>query len=237
MVSGGGTTMAAILEAIRKGELDGVRPALVIASKPGIGAISKARLAGIGSNDIVVISPKAYPDKALFARRIIEECRARKVNFIGQYGWLPKTPLEVIRAFPGMMVNQHPGPLDPSIPGYDFGGEGMYGTRVTAARLHFVRMVNRDFWTEATAQRVEPEFDRGVVLKARRVPILPEDTVETLQARLLPAEHRVQIDTLRDFTQGKVSPVCRSAGWLVKNRERATLAEAKSIAIAQYPHG
>ena len=229
--------MAAIFEAILDGRLSGVFPSLVIASKPDIGAITKARATGLASDRIVVLPPKNFSTPAEFGGRILEECKKRDVNFIGQYGWMPKTPVEVIQAFPGMMSNQHPGPLDPSISGYDFGGPGMYGARVTAARLHFVRMVNRDFWTEATAQRVEPEFDRGDVLKAARVPIFPDDTVETLQARLLPAEHRVQIDTLRDFTRGDVRPVRRSAGWRVKNRERDILAEAKRRAIAEYPHG
>lgn len=229
--------MAAIMQAIRSGALEGVKPRLVIASKEGIGAIQKARDAGLSDQRIKVISPRHYDTSEGFGQRIVEECRRWDINFIGQYGWLPKTPQEVITAFRGMMVNQHPGPLDPSEPGYDFGGKGMYGARVVAARLHFVRMTKRDFWTEATAQRVEPEFDRGAVLKAERVAITPVDTVETLQARLLPAEHRVQIAALRDFAEGSVKPLCRPTRWLVKNSEVPLLEEAKRLAAIQYPHG
>lgn len=57
------------------------------------------------------------------------------------------------------MINQHGGPLDPGRP--DFGGRGMYGRRIHCARLYFVRATQRGFFTEATAQRVALQYDRG----------------------------------------------------------------------------
>ena len=83
--------MAAIIEAIRTGIVRDAWPALVIASKPGIGAIEKAKQAGIDEKDILVISPKncSFSD---FGEKILLACRARGVDLIGQYGWLPRTP-------------------------------------------------------------------------------------------------------------------------------------------------
>lgn len=236
MVSGGGTTMAAILKAISDDELKGVVPELIIASKPAIGAIKKALDARIACHRILVLSPKNYPNPKIFARRINEECKIRGVNFISQNGWLPLTPPEVLREFPGMMINQHPGPLDPLRPGLDFGGKGMYGRRVIAARLYFVQMTGHDWWTEAVSHRVTPEFDRGVVIRSERVDIWHDDTVETLQGRLLPVEHRVQIAALGDFVNDCVREVQRFNA-LAFPHEHEALAEAKRRAIADYPNG
>jgi folate-dependent phosphoribosylglycinamide formyltransferase PurN len=123
------------------------------------------------------------------------------VEFVGQYGWLPLTPENVVNEYKGMIINQHPAPLDPGNP--DFGGKGMYGKAAVYARLLFVKRTNRDFWNEAIAHRVEKEYDKGKVVKALRVPIESDDTVETLYARLYPFEYETQIQTLDDFANGK----------------------------------
>lgn len=237
LVSGGGTTMAAILAAIQDQKLVGVEPALIIASKPGIGAIEKALALGIDAADILVISPKDYPDQASFGAKIIAECRRRGVNFISQNGWLPHTPRIVIEEFP-RIINQHPGPLDPKAPGFDFGGKGMYGRRVIAARLYFCQKVGRDRWTEAVSQFVHRDFDRGQVIRAKRLPILDDDTVESIQKRLLPLEHEMVIETIRDFASNAAMPtVDRSQYWLVNPEEKDMLEECKARAVADYPHG
>lgn len=132
------------------------------------------------------------------------------------------------------MVNQHPGPLDSGRP--DFGGQGMYGLRVHAARLYFVQMVNRDYWTEATAQRVASEYDKGAVLLAERVPILKNDTPETLQQRVLPVEHQVQIRTLKAFSEGNIPLFVREQPLIFPGEEKI-LEEAKKLAIEKYPKG
>jgi phosphoribosylglycinamide formyltransferase-1 len=233
LVSGGGGTMAAILEAIRIREVPDAWPALIIASRPGISALEKARAAGIPEKDIVIISPKkSFQD---FGEEILLACREREVNFVGQYGWLPRTPPFVIDEYPDMMVNQHPGPLNPESPGYDFGGQGMFGLRVSAARLCFVKKTGRQFYTEATAQRVHRNFDQGEVLGVERVEIYPEsDTPEAIQKRLLAAEHRVQIGVLNDFTQRRVRALVRPAYSFVRPEEKVLLERCKAQAISDY---
>jgi phosphoribosylglycinamide formyltransferase-1 len=230
-ISGGGTTMQRIIQACQSGELKSVCPAVVIASKEKIGGIAKAQALDV---PIEVIQRGFFGCEASYADVLLRECKKYAVDLIGQYGWLPKTPQNLIEAYSGRMINQHPGPLDPGRP--DFGGKGMYGRRVHAARLFFVRSVNRDFWTEATAQRVAVEFDKGAVLRRRVVPIFPDDDPITLQERVLPEEHAVQIETLRDFADNRVRETVRSEP-LVDDLDVLVLDEAKRVAGLLFPHG
>jgi phosphoribosylglycinamide formyltransferase-1 len=234
LMSGGGTTAAAIIAACRDGQLKDVEPVCVIASSVAAGGIKKARNLGISERDILVIDTKKFGSSVQFGEAILAACRERGVEFIGQYGWLPKTPLNVIQAYEGMIVNQHPVPLDPGHP--DFGGKGMWGRRAVCARLLFVRRVDRDFWTEAISHRVEKEFDTGAIVRAVRVPIVPDDTVETLYARLLPVEYKAQIQTVRDFAAGQVQEWIRPDR-LVRPGEEAILNQVKAEALRLYPNG
>ncbi len=233
-ISGGGTTMEAILKATKDGTLVNVVPVLVIASKPDAGGITKALALGIADEDIVILEPKSFVTPELFGEAILSECKKRDIDFIGQYGWLAKTPDNVCTAYKGMIVNQHPGPLDNGRP--DFGGSGMYGMRVHQARLEFVQKTGHDFWTEATTHRVTPIFDEGKIVKRKQVPIFQNDTAETLQARVLPIEHEVQIEALRDFANSSVTEFVRESP-LVKSSEETILKEVKENAKKLYPHG
>ncbi len=234
LISGGGTTMEAIIKACQSGSLPDVFPVLVIASKENIGGIEKARLLGIKDEDIIVINPKDFNTRESFGEKIIQEAKKRKVDFIGQYGWLVMTPKNVIDTFEGMIVNQHPGPLDTGR--LDFGGVGMYGMRVHAARLSFVNKVKRDYWTEATAHRVTTKFDEGAIVKRKKVPIESGDTPEILQKRVLLAEYEVQIEALRDFANKKVVEYKRENPLVLKGEEDL-LEESKLEAIKLYPNG
>lgn len=235
LVSGGGTTLAAIGQAIKHKKLAGVELSLVIASKHDIKAIERARLVGVSPANIVYLSPKGKtPDE--FGSEIIEACEARGVNFVGQYGWLPLTPKIVVEHFKDRIVNQHPGPLDPKAEDCDFGGKGMYGIRVSAARLYFVQATQREFRTYATVHRVTPKFDRGEVLCEKPVPIFSGDTPELLQQRLFPSEYEATIEVLDDFAKGRVRVVGHPKYWLVRSHsEQELLRECKQLAIIQYP--
>lgn len=234
LISGGGTTMAAIISACQNGTLKNVTPSLIIASREDAGGIEKARNLGIKDEDIVIINPKNFKNKEEFGQAILRECRKRNIDFIGQYGWLAMTPENVINTYKNMIVNQHPGPLDSGRP--DFGGVGMYGMRVHQARLCFVQKTQRNFWTEATAHRVTAKFDEGAVLKRIQVPILEDDTAESLQARVLPVEHQVQIELLKDFSEGKVEEFHRETPLFLPGEE-SILDECKHLAIKLYPNG
>jgi phosphoribosylglycinamide formyltransferase-1 len=226
--------MEAIIKAVQNSTLKNVIPSLIIASKESAGGIEKAKKLGIPGKDILVINPRNFKNQEEFGEEILKEFKKRNVDFIGQYGWLVKTPENVCEAYKGMIVNQHPGPLDTGKP--NFGGIGMYGMRVHQARLEFVRRTNRAFWTEATAHRVTANFDEGKIVKRKQVPIMPDDTAETLQARVLPIEHQVQIETLKDFSEGKVQEFVREIPLVLPGEEKI-LEECKQLAIKMYPHG
>ncbi|MFZ2150322.1 MAG: formyltransferase family protein [Minisyncoccia bacterium] len=234
LISGSGTTMEAIIKACRSGKLTNCEPVLVISSSAEAGGIAKARALKIKDEDILIINPKDFTSREEFGQKIIEECEKRDVNFIGQYGWLWKTPLNVIKKYKDRVINQHPGPLDNGRP--DFGGAGMFGMRVHQARLEFVNKTNTDFWTEATAHRVTEKFDEGIVLKNKQVPILPYDTAETLSMRVLPIEHEVQIELLQDFINGTVEEFHRKTP-LILPGEEVMLNECKENAKKLYPNG
>src|SRR3989338_892151 len=123
LISGGGTTMEAILLACRNGKLSNVEPVLVISSNKKVGGLERAKNAGMSVENIIVINPRDWENREEFGKKIISECEKRGVNSIGQYGWMIKTPDNVVKKFEGRIINQHPGQLDNGRP--DFGGPGI----------------------------------------------------------------------------------------------------------------
>ena len=226
--------MAAIINAVKDGRLKNVEPVLVISSNPEAGGIEKAINLGIPKEDVVVIRRKDFSSPEEFGKKIIEECKKRNVEFVGQYGWLCLTPGNVIEEYKNKITNQHPGPLDPGRP--DFGGHGMYGRRVHATRLEFVKKTNHDFWTEATVHRVTAEYDKGKILNIIRVPIQENDDVDSLQERVLQKEYEAQIQTLQDFADGTEKEIVRDEP-LVRPEEFEILEQCKIQAIKTYPKG
>lgn len=232
LVSGGGSTMEQIVLASQNGWLQ-MDVACVLASKEGIGAIKKANSYGIA---LEIVNPDEFRgddgkvDQYGFGQVILRSLQKHGVTVVTQNGWLPLTPENVIDTYKDAIFNQHPGPVP------EFGGKGMYGRRVHAARLLFTRMTKRDYWTEAIAQRVHEDYDRGVVVKSQQVEIFPGDIVDDLQQRVLPIEHGVQIELLKDVTRGEVKEVERKF-LLIKPGEEHVLFEAKKIAKLLYPNG
>ena len=238
LISGGGTTMAAILEACKGGgSLHGlIEPALVIASRPDIRGIARAKEAGLTENQVQVCIPRSFPSYQDFGFFLLCHLQNWSVDLVGQYGWLPKTPVNVIETYKGRIINQHPGPLDTGR--LDFGGEGMYGRRVHCARLYFARQsgLPRDQFTEATAHLVTEAFDQGGVIAHKRIPILPSDDVITLQERVLPVEHQLQIETLELLATCAVQPIARLEPLVLTGME-GLLEESKRVAGLLFPNG
>lgn len=207
--------------------------ACILAGKDGIEAIDRARKLKI---PVEIVDQEEFRgsdgkvDEYGFGQAMLKVFRKHGATVVMQNGWLPHTPTIVIDAFPNMIFNQHPGPVP------EFGGKGMYGRRVHAARLLFTRMTKRDLWTDAIAQRVHRDFDQGAVVKSTRVDILTDDTVDDLQQRVLPVEHRVQIDLLKDVASGRVRDITQRES-LVKPGEEQIIFLAKKMARFLYPRG
>jgi phosphoribosylglycinamide formyltransferase-1 len=235
LISGGGTTMAKIIKACYSNKIP-MNIACVISSSRNAGGIEKARQLGIPEKNIVIIDPNNFlgddgkVDQERFGIKIVKELREHRATIVTQNGWMPLTPEKVIEEYPKTIFNQHPGPTP------EFGGKGMFGKRVHAARLFFVRSTGRDFWTETVAQRVAKKFDMGTIVHSARVNILPEDTVESLQQRVLQEEHKVQIGLLQKVARGDIREIKRNK-ILVKPGEERILVEAKRRAKILYPNG
>lgn len=236
LISGNGTTMEAIVKAWKRGEIP-LDIACIISSNPTALGIEKAKRLGIPEKDIVIVNPEKYRnekgkvDQDRFGSQILNELQKRKVTVVTQNNWMPLTPKVVIEAFRNKIFNQHPAPTP------EFGGKGMFGKRVHAAVLLFNRLIKRpEQWTEAIAQRVATEFDQGAVVKSVKIPILPDDTVDMLQQRVLLIEHELQIELLNDIVKGKVADFVNRDS-IVRPGEEEILEQVKTISKLLYPRG
>jgi phosphoribosylglycinamide formyltransferase-1 len=243
LISGSGTTAKSIIEACQEGRLKNVEPAIVISSKNDAPGIEKAKSLGIETR---VVSPKDYSNSIAFGEKLLEIFREFKVDFISQNGWLPLTPVNVVKEYQGRIINQHPGPLDPGRK-LDFGGKGMYGKRVTCARIVYAFLTKeKNPWTEATVHFVNEEYDKGDLLRIEKMNFPPlfgkfdenlilVKTLE-LQEKLLPLEHENVINALKKIVEGKAKGFRRKRPLIPKKNEKILL-KAKEIAIKLFPYG
>lgn len=240
LISGGGTTMAAILEACGSdGPLYGlVDPVLIVASNKDAGGIAKAEAAGMERmKNLFICDPRSFASRENFGLALLDLLDRFKPDIVGQYGWLPRTPDCVIKTYQGRLFNQHNNPLDPGRP--HFGGKRWFGRRNICARLLYVRETGdpEDRFTEATIHRVvKGEMDSGEVIGRARVDILPGDDVYSLQQRLLPVEHRLQIEVLELLSRGTAVPLHREKP-LVPDDRIGLLEESIRIATLLFPNG
>lgn len=249
LISGGGTTAEAIIKAHQDKRLKTIEPIVVIASRPDAGGIQKAKKLSI---ETVVVNPADYSSQQRFGEVLLKTLQDRHIKFISQNGWLPLTPINVVEYYRRHLINQHPGPLDPGRP-FDFGGHGMYGSRVTCARLAYLWATGDDRFTEATTHFVTEDFDRGEIIRAVRLnlPALsriisieemkekPQPLIEAtlqVQTALLPVEHENVILTLLEFEKGEAYGHTRPQP-LIPEKYSNILLQAKQLAIQLFPNG
>ncbi len=188
-VSGGGTNLQAIIDAIEDGRLS-ADLALVLSSKRDAFALERAKKHNIPG---VFISSKQFSERDEFVHRMLSLLEEYKVDFIALAGYLRKVPPEVVREFRNRMTNIHPALL-PS-----FGGKGMFGIRVHQAVLEYGCKV-----TGVSVHIVDEEYDHGPIVAQECVPVRDDDTPETLARRVLEVEHRLYPKALNWFAEGKV---------------------------------
>ena len=171
LVSGGGTNLQAILESERRGENPNGRVSLVVASKPGVYALTRAENFGV---DTAVVARRDYADSAAFDAALLAVLQAHRIDVVVLAGFLSVLGPSVIAAYPNRILNVNPS-LIPS-----FCGPGFYGLRVHEAAL--ARGVKV---TGATVHFVNEECDGGPILLQKAVEVRPDDTPETLQKRVM----------------------------------------------------
>ena len=170
LVSGGGTNLQALIDAQGK-VLQHGKIKLVISSKPDVYALQRAKQAGI---DHCVIAKRDYVTQEEFSNAILQQLQSYQIDMIVLAGYLSILDETIIRAYPNRIINIHPS-LIPS-----FCGKGYYGLKVHEAALTYGVKV-----TGATVHLVNEIPDGGKILLQKAIDILPFDTPETLQQRVM----------------------------------------------------
>ena len=171
MVSGGGTNLQAILDAVDAGKITDTEITVVISNNPGAYALERARNHGI---EAVCISPKSFENRTAFNEAFLKKTDEYNLDLIVLAGFLVKIPAAMIEKYEGKIINIHPS-LIPS-----FCGVGYYGLKVHEAAL--ARGVKV---TGATVHYVDEGVDSGPILLQKAVEVQPGDTPQVLQRRVM----------------------------------------------------
>ena len=169
--SGGGTNLQALLDSEARGENPNGKITLVVASKPGVYALERAAKAGV---EHCVVRRKDYASSEAFDAALLDVLQSHDIGLVVLAGFLSVLGPSVVQAYPRRILNVHPA-LIPA-----FCGPGMYGLRPHQAALARGCKV-----TGATVHFVNEECDGGPILLQKAVDILPGDTPETLQKRVM----------------------------------------------------
>jgi phosphoribosylglycinamide formyltransferase 1 len=189
LISGRGSNMLAIGEAIAAGRLDATI-AVVVSSHPGAPGLERAAAAGIPT---AVIAPKDHASREACDRAIVAELRAHDVELVCLAGYMRLITPAFVEAFPNAILNVHPSLL-PAFPGLDAQHQAWtHGVKVSGATVHFV-----------TA-----ELDAGPIVLQAAVPVDESDTADTLSARILVEEHRIYPAAIAKVLGG---------GWRIEGR-------------------
>jgi phosphoribosylglycinamide formyltransferase-1 len=189
LISGRGSNMLAIGEAIAAGRLDATI-AVVVSSRPGAPGLERAAAAGIPT---AVVAPKDHASREACDHAIVAVLRAHDVELVCLAGYMRLITPAFVEAFPNAILNVHPSLL-PSFPGLDAQHQAWtHGVKVSGATVHFV-----------TA-----ELDAGPIVLQAAVPVEDADTAETLSARILVEEHRIYPEAIARVLGG---------GWRIDGR-------------------
>ncbi len=191
LVSGGGTNLQALIDAQRRGDIINGEIAAVIASKPGVYALERAKRAGIPG---YVVARKDYPSSQAMTAALVDKLKSLDIDLVVLAGFMVILTEEIVRAYPNAILNVHPA-LIPS-----FCGEGYYGLHVHERALEYGVKVSG-----ATVHFVSEECDGGPIVLQKAVAVEENDTPETLQRRVMEqAEWVVLPRAVSLFCQGRL---------------------------------
>jgi phosphoribosylglycinamide formyltransferase-1 len=183
LISGRGSNLQSIIDAIARGDLDATI-AVVVSNRDNAGGLLRAREAGI---ETMVLAPREYASRDAYDRALGETLGARDIGLICLAGFMRLVGAPLLDAFPNRVLNIHPSLL-PSFPGLDAQRRAIeHGVHVSGATVHLV-----------TA-----ELDGGPIVLQTPVAVLDGDTPETLAARILIQEHRIYPEAIRIVLEGK----------------------------------
>jgi phosphoribosylglycinamide formyltransferase-1 len=172
LVSGSGTNLQALIDAQAAGALAPGEIALVLSNKPGVGALERARAAGIAA---VVVEHGRFADRIGFEDAMLAELRRAEVEAVVLAGFMRILTDRFVTAFPHRILNTHPA-LCPAFPGVAAPQQALsYGVKVTGCTVHLV----------------DTGVDTGPIVAQAAVAVHEDDTAETLHARIQIEEHRL----------------------------------------------
>lgn len=190
LASHGGSNMQAIVDRIEDGRLD-ARIVLVISNNSGSGAIARAQRHGL---PWAHMSGATHADPDSLDGAICRALSDAGADVVLLAGYMKKIGPTTLATFRGRILNIHPALLP------RHGGKGMYGIHP-----HESVLAAGDTESGATVHVIQAEYDEGPILCQRRVPVLPGDTPQTLQQRVLKQEHVIYADVLTDIVAGKIT--------------------------------
>ena len=191
LVSGGGTNLQALLDAQGRGEIVGGEIAAVISSNPSAYALERARAAGVPG---YVMPRRDYPSSHAMTVALTEKLQALHIDLVVLAGFMTILTGELFQAFPQAVINVHPS-LIPS-----FCGAGCYGLHVHEKALEYGVKVSG-----ATVHFVTEECDAGPIILQKAVDVLPGDTPELLQRRIMEqCEWKLLPRAVSLFCQGRL---------------------------------
>lgn len=189
LISGGGTNLQAIIDNIEYGNING-RIKLIISNKEDAYGLTRGNLAGI---ETLYLDRKLYGSEEEYNAKIVEEFKGRNIDLIVLAGYLKVLSKNFIEAFNMKIINIHPS-LIPS-----FCGKGYYGEKVHQAVLDSgVKL------TGATVHFVDEGTDTGPIILQEAVEVEDDDTIESLQKKVLKVEHKLLIKAVKLYCEGKI---------------------------------
>lgn len=190
LASGRGSNLQALLDASAQSGYP-AEVVLVISDRERAAALDRARAAGV---EALFINPKDFGDRESFDLALVREFEARRVGLVCNAGFMRILSAPYVRALAGRAMNIHPSLL-PAFPGLHAQRQALeYGARVAGATVHFVD---------------EGPVDTGPIILQASVAVQPDDTEESLSARILAEEHRLYPEAVRLFAEGRLEVVGR----------------------------
>lgn len=183
LLSGRGSNFLALSDAIEAGEIP-ARIVLVVSNNPDAPGLDHAR----ERNYEAICIPSKGIDRETYDRQVVEELKARQVDVICLAGFMRLLSPWFVQQYPQQILNIHPSLL-PAFPGLHSQQQALeWGSKVSGCTVHFV----------------DEKLDHGPIIVQRSVPVLDEDTEETLSARILEQEHQIYPEALKLVCEEKV---------------------------------
>ena len=191
LISGSGTNLQALMDAIDTGCIPNAKVVVVISNRRSAYGLERARAHGIPAECIL---KREYEDEEAFNRAILERLKYYGVDLVVLAGYLSILSPEVVRSYPNRIINIHPS-LIPA-----FSGKGFYGERVHRAVLDYGAKI-----TGATVHFVDEGTDTGPIILQRPIEVKEDDDVHSLAARVLEVEHQLLPEAVRLFVEGRLA--------------------------------